>query len=149
MDAASCFSGNWLYTGGNQTKESYRNAQAAWKEDVVFFASLPLLFEDDHAICVHAGLKPGIPVNRQEPEDLLWIRESFYRHPGMWEKLVIFGHTPTLFINNEASPWFNGKLVGIDTGCAFGGALTAITLSEGQIIHVVQVESSKSRLCAS
>ncbi len=123
--------------------------QSAWsdnsvnmqrKEVIEYLESLPLFFEEQNTIYVHAGLKPGIPLHSQCVDDLLWIREEFYEHPHHWDKTIVFGHTPTTMLTGKATPWVQGHLIGIDTGCIFGGALTAITVDmHGRLLQTTQV----------
>jgi serine/threonine protein phosphatase 1 len=130
---------NWMYNGGNATLASYGVRMATWKQAPArgefaarhrdFFASLATYHEDEHTIYVHAGVDPAIPeMERQSPEVLLWIRERFFRNADLWQgKQIIFGHTPTLLMGLADGEIFRAdKLYGIDTGCVYGGCLTAI-----------------------
>jgi len=74
-------------------------------------------------VCVHAGIRPGIALSKQSADDLLWIREEFLRTPHGLSELVVFGHTP----HRDVVTHLPGKL-GIDTGCVYGGMLTAVEL---------------------
>jgi serine/threonine protein phosphatase 1 len=49
-------------------------------------ATVDLLF-------VHAGIRPGVPVTLQDPEDLMWIRDPFLLDPRDHGPLVVHGHT--------------------------------------------------------
>lgn len=117
--------------------------------------SLPLWYEDEHAIYVHAGLD-GEGDDWKHPRDsrakcLLWMREPdfFLQYRG---KRLVFGHTTTSCLpstahlldadNAEArqegksSPsevWRRGDLIGLDTGCGKGGHLSALELPSGQV----------------
>jgi serine/threonine protein phosphatase 1 len=104
-----------------------------------WLAALPVWYEDDHAIYVHAGLD-GEGAVWKHPRDgaqkpLLWMRErDFYlQYEG---KPVVFGHTPTSELP-PAEPgrgvWRRGPLVGLDTGCGRGGWLSAIELPSGTV----------------
>ena len=44
---------------------------------MAFLTNLPFLFESGDILFVHAGLRPGIAVEHQKPDDLTWIREDF------------------------------------------------------------------------
>jgi hypothetical protein len=55
--------------------------------------------QDDLRYCVHAGVRPGLPLDRQTEADKLWIRDSFLRHTGPFPKYVVQGHTPTIYID--------------------------------------------------
>lgn len=95
-----------------------------------FFRGLRLRFETESHIFVHAGLNPGRPLDAQDPDDLLWIREGFLGRDFDFGKTVVFGHTP--FKEPYVAP---GRL-GLDTGAVYGGPLTAAVLPEGRFITV-------------
>jgi serine/threonine protein phosphatase 1 len=129
----------WIQNGGNPTLHSYGVDYRRWPragrrgdflaEDREFFANLERFHEDDATIFVHAGIDTGIADMRvQDPETLLWIREKFFRNAANWKgKEVIFGHTPTTSMGLPARQTFQShKFYGIDTGCVYGGYLTAI-----------------------
>ena len=71
---------------------------------------------------VHAGIRPEVPLDRQDPEDLLWIREPFLGSDLDHGKVVVHGHTPT------DRPVVRANRIGIDTGACYGGRLTALVL---------------------
>ena len=81
--------------------------------------ALALWHEAGELLFVHAGIRPGIPLERQSEDDLIWIRDEFLedtrRHP--W--LVVHGHTPV------PEPAHFGKRVDLDGGAAFGNPLAA------------------------
>lgn len=81
---------------------------------------------------VHAGVRPHLPLAEQSRDDLLWIREEFTFAEHGLPTTVVFGHTPCREVLFEVP----GK-IGIDTGCVFGGRLTALDLSNGRM-HQVQ-----------
>jgi serine/threonine protein phosphatase 1 len=111
--------------------------------DVVeWIRAMPMFYEDEHAIYVHAGI-PQNPDGRfphpseVEPQlALLWCRDRdfFKSYDG---KLVVFGHTATEQLPPELSSytpedptdlWAGPCTVGLDTGCGKGGFLTAVEL---------------------
>ena len=71
---------------------------------------------------VHAGVRPGVPLDAQDPEDLLWIRDRFLRHRGVHERTVVHGHTPA------RAPHVDHRRIGVDTGAYATGVLTAVVL---------------------
>ncbi len=107
----------------------------AWLE------SLPVYWEDQHAIYVHAGL-PRLgerwlhPSEVADPRPLLWERSETFFHDYRGKR-VVFGHTSTEHLPQEVSCHTPGDgldvfvsdcLVGLDTGCGRGGFLSAIEL---------------------
>jgi len=120
----------FLMNGGRATATSY----GAGEGPIAFAAALPpahldflsrteLMHRTPGVVCVHAGIRPGVPLEGQVAEDLLWIREEFLRVPHGLDATVVFGHTP----HRDVVTHLTGKL-GIDTGCVYGGALTAVEL---------------------
>jgi serine/threonine protein phosphatase 1 len=87
-------------------------------------------FEDmivigDYAF-VHAGIRPGVPLDQQRKSDLRWIREEFVGQRGDLEKVIVYGHTIYDDIDER------GSRIGIDTGAYASGKLTAIGLEGGE-----------------
>src|SRR3546814_1652507 len=93
-------------------------------------------FEDmveigDYAF-VHAGIKPGVPLAEQKPEDLRWIRDEFLSSRKSHEgKIVVHGHTIMLEVDEHPNR------IGIDTGAYHSGRLTAIRSEE----HTSELQS--------
>lgn len=83
------------------------------------------IVEGDY-LFVHAGIKPGIALDEQDPNDLRWIREPFLSHEGDHPYVVVHGHT----IEDEAVVLPNR--IGIDTGAYRQGRLTALVLEGNQ-----------------
>lgn len=71
---------------------------------------------------VHAGIRPGVPIEEQQPSDTRWIRKGFLDSRSEHGVLVVHGHT----VSDEPDEQFNR--IGIDTGAYKGGPLTAIAL---------------------
>jgi serine/threonine protein phosphatase 1 len=85
---------------------------------------------------VHAGIRPGIPVQEQRNEDLLWIREDFTESHGIHEHIVVHGHTITPEVE-----WRPNR-IGIDTGAFISGVLTCLVL-EGAERRVLQTGAKR------
>ncbi|MCC6554171.1 MAG: serine/threonine protein phosphatase [Polyangiaceae bacterium] len=111
------------------------------REVLEWMRALPLYYEDEHAIYVHAGLTKG-PHGWLHPDAtrvklaLLWCRDAdfFRNYRG---KLVVFGHTATALLPPELSTytpedpadlWAGPSAIGVDTGCGKTGFLTAVEL---------------------
>lgn len=101
-----------------------------------FFQSLPLYHEDEDFIYVHGGIRPGLDMDNQIEGDLLWIREEFFNSNKTFDKPIIFGHTPTKYLTGSWTPFIKKDRIGIDTGCVYGGHLTAIGIENGEIVGV-------------
>ncbi len=120
----------FLANGGRQTLESYMNQSRNGltspipHEHLDFFETLPLYYQTDNYIFVHAGLRNKVPLEMQESHDLLWIRDSFIRSKYDFGKRVIFGHTPF------PEPLIQPNKIGIDTGACYGNKLTCVKLPE-------------------
>ncbi|MDD5711452.1 MAG: metallophosphoesterase, partial [Smithellaceae bacterium] len=123
----------YLLNGGRRTLESYGIWEGRDSENGIpathmdFFHGLPYHYETDDYIFVHAGLRPGIPLEKQDAEDLIWIRYEFIRSSYDFGKVVVFGHTPLY------DPLVEDNKIGIDTGAVYGGKLTCLVLPEKRI----------------
>lgn len=87
-----------------------------------FFESLAYRHEVGGYCFVHAGVRPGIALDRQVPEDLLWIRDEFLLSERRLEKIIVHGHTPL------EEPERRGFRIGVDTGAYATGRLSAVVL---------------------
>lgn len=86
-------------------------------EHVAFADGLPLWHETKDKIFVHAGIRPGIPMERQDEDDLVWIRDGFLEDTRDHGKLIVHGHTaldhPVAYPNR----------INLDGGAGFGNPL--------------------------
>ena len=118
----------FFVNGGQETLRSYQGKASRWDDECVppehraFFGSLETYLVLPDYYVVHAGFRPGVAVNRQELEDIIWIREPFIESDHDFGKPVIFGHTPF------RKPYMNHRKIGIDTGAVYGGNLTCLEL---------------------
>jgi serine/threonine protein phosphatase 1 len=132
----------WLYYGGAATLYSYGiNAQAKPPEGTErfshlsaelarqlparhlrFLRRLALHHSEGDYLFVHAGIRPGIPIERQQPEDILYIRDEFLNFAETYGHIVVHGHT----ITND--PDVRPNRIGIDTGAFATGRLTSLVL---------------------
>ncbi|MEL0020835.1 MAG: metallophosphoesterase family protein [Rickettsiales bacterium] len=85
-----------------------------------FFAALETTHIEGTYLFVHAGLRPGVPIERQSEEDLLWIRGAFLDSPADWGYTVVQGHS--------AGPELEVRAIRInlDTGAVWTGRLTSM-----------------------
>ena len=114
----------WIDNGGDATLASY--GRAVTPEHLDWMAGLPLMDRDAHRVYVHAGLMPNVPVEEQDEEACLWIRERFLRAPGdQLPAHVVHGHTP--FWAGKPDPRQPELLehrTNLDTGAYMTGVLT-------------------------
>jgi serine/threonine protein phosphatase 1 len=78
-------------------------------------------------IFVHAGVRPGVPLEQQTVDDMLWIREPFLSYAGDLGAVVVHGHTP------RPEPEIRRNRIGIDTGAVMGGKLTCAVLEADRV----------------
>lgn len=127
----------FFLNGGDATAASYEyRIQEGEKmldiptEHLDFFRTLHLFYETPEYIFVHAGLRPGIPLREQSPDDLVWIRHKFIYSDFDFGKAVVFGHTPF------SRPLIEDNKIGIDTGAVYGGSLTCVELPSRTVYEV-------------
>lgn len=89
-----------------------------------FFKSLNLSATLGDYFFAHAGVMPGVPLDRQRPRDLMWVRHDFLDASDDFGKLVVHGHTPV------KEPQVRANRIGIDTGAWKYGRLTALRLHQ-------------------
>ena len=137
------FGATWMEHGGGTTLVSYgvqppatRTDPEAWarvSEQFAralppphrdFYGSLELLRVVGDYAFVHAGVRPGVPLDQQSERDLLWIRQEFLQDRGPFGKVIVHGHTPL----EEAQ--LTPHRLGIDTGAYATGVLTAVRLQD-------------------
>ena len=87
-----------------------------------FLADLKTSFVCGDYFFSHAGVRPGIPLEKQRDIDLLWIRQEFLAHQMDFGKIIIHGHTPV------AEPEIRTNRINIDTGAYATGRLTCLKL---------------------
>lgn len=134
----------WEFNGKRSTVSSYGGV-SAMSDDVEWMKTLPLYYETDNFIFVHAGVNPDVPLEENTSYELLWERDGFIYNPTNFRKKVIFGHTPSVAFNDTDKPYETicGN-IGIDTGCVFSGKLTALIIESDEIIKYCQVGAETS-----
>ncbi|WP_084164697.1 metallophosphoesterase family protein [Skermanella stibiiresistens] len=70
----------------------------------------------------HAGIRPGVALNRQQKDDMMWIRDDFLNSTVDHGKVVVHGHTICDL------PEVRNNRIGIDTGAYASGHLTCLVL---------------------
>lgn len=118
---------NFIMNGGDRTEASY-GFEPAPKHHMEWVNKLPFMLVRENHVIVHGGLEPGVSLENQRQEVVTWIRDKFLRLKDTeWDgKHIIHGHTPKhsgkpAFSEPELLSWRTN----LDTGCCFGGPLTA------------------------
>jgi serine/threonine protein phosphatase 1 len=102
-------------------------------EHLSFISSLRIsLLVGRYFIC-HAGVRPGIPLERQTEEDLLWIRDQFLQSRADFGKIVVHGHTPA------ERPELLPNRINVDTGAYMTGCLTCAVL-DGELVRFLSTQ---------
>ena len=141
----------WLEFGGEQTLESYgidltrvsrhRSGTGGLGEitratvpeaHISLLRRLPVSVRFGDVLFVHAGVRPGVPLEQQDDDDFMWIREPFVSEPNRLGLTVVHGHTPA----NE--PVFAPGRIGIDTGAFATGRLTVLRVfgDEAAVVYL-------------
>jgi serine/threonine protein phosphatase 1 len=93
----------------------------------VLMSAEHILFDRQYAY-VHAGVDPSLPLDEQEPRDLMWIREQFLQFDGPLSHVVVHGHSP----NKQFVPEIKSNRIGIDTWAFRSGKLSCLAVSPDQ-----------------
>jgi serine/threonine protein phosphatase 1 len=139
----------WLNWGGRETLLSYgvtvpmkvdrrhvedlRDALLAVlpERHLAFYQGMQMLYQCGDYLFVHAGIRPGKPLQEQSNEDLLWIRHEFTESRRQHDHVVVHGHT----ISEDVE--FHPNRIGIDTGAYCTGVLSCLVL-EGEEQRLLQ-----------
>lgn len=144
---------DWLRFGGKECLRSYgvdpdrlramspQRMTAAVREAIPrahidFLRSFDDTFRAGDYLFVHAGVRPGIPLDEQSRTDLRWIREPFLGDRSDHGFLVVHGHTIREVVEQHPNR------IGIDTGAYRHGVLTAIGI-EGRDRWFIQARAAQ------
>ncbi len=140
----------WYANGGDATLTNYGieiedkwpdfSVLVEWREGLSkaisatqwrFLSDLALFHVEGDYAFVHAGVRPGVPLKSQDPNDLMWIREEFHASRVQHDYVIVHGHSVSSKAVNRTNR------IGIDTGAGYGRALTAVVLSgaERRFLH--------------
>jgi serine/threonine protein phosphatase 1 len=133
MDGDRPAATDFLHAGGSEALASWgldrdlpRDAwQAALPaDDVAWLRSLALTHRVGDYLFVHAGIRPGVPLEAQSREDLTAMRQPFLSTEQDFGVVVVHGHSssPTAMIARNR--------IGLDTGAGTGGKLTCVMLQD-------------------
>jgi len=136
--------------GNNEQKliDGRKRLPSLSSDDVSFLESLPLAISWGDSLVVHGGVDPRKPIAEHARAELLTLRslapEGGYERPYWFETRrksprVFFGHTVL------SEPFETDWAVGLDTGCVYGGRLTAYRCSTGEFVGVDPVTTHVDR----
>lgn len=129
-------------------------------QDINYITNMPTYIELEEVIAVHAGLKPGILLSNQKKDDLMYLRYTdanrrfislkkintvgkeaagaiFWTDFWYGPKSVVYGHNVCSFdepLIEERVPGVT--CYGLDTGCCFGGKLSALIWETKEVVQV-------------
>jgi len=135
---------SWLFNGGDATLRSYgvdledpAFGREGWPwaqqrlidglpaPHLAFLRDLILQHVEGDYMFVHAGVRPGVALDRQDETDLLWIRDDFLRSTEQFGKMIVHGHTVTADVEVHLNR------IGIDTGAYISDTLSCLVLEGG------------------
>jgi bis(5'-nucleosyl)-tetraphosphatase (symmetrical) len=149
----------WYRSNGKNydSQEYYANFS---DEDINYIAQMPTSIKIDDTIIVHAGLRPGIPLEKQSKDDLMYLRyidsnqkfvslkkiskigkelaeAHFWTEFWTGPESIVYGHNVSSMETPLIEEIYPGTTCyGLDTGCCFGGKLTALILETKEIVQV-------------
>ncbi len=140
---------SWFRHGGRETLQSYGLAAPDPAADGEFPAARQALGErlpaahrtfldatkvmhrEGDYLFVHAGIRPGVQIEKQDPTDFMWIRHEFLESDVPSGVCVVHGHTI------EARPAITDQRIGLDTGAYYTGVLSCAVI-EGDAVRFLQ-----------
>ena len=126
--------------------EHYYVASALSTADLKWMYSLPWFISSSHlnALFVHAGFVSGIRLAKQNPRLMMNMRSilpdgtvtsKFFNN---WPWARLWDGPQTVFFGHDADRGLQQyeHAIGLDTGCVYGGKLTACILPERRLVSV-------------
>lgn len=139
----------WLNVGGENTMKSYEGDTMP-APHLEFFDTAKLYLELDDKLFVHAGIKPGIPLEQQSPDIFMWDRSLFQEamnryQMGHPQKLtgydeVYIGHSPIHRLG-FTKPLFTGGIWLMDTGAGWEGVLSIMDIDTKEVYSSNRVDT--------
>ena len=139
----------WFRHGGRETLQSYGIEAPLPTEEHEFPAARAALrarlpaahrtfldrtrvsHREGDYLFVHAGVRPGVAIADQDPNDFMWIRHEFMDSEAHFGVCVVHGHTI------EARPAITDQRIGLDTGAYYTGVLSCAAI-EGDAVRFLQ-----------
>jgi len=135
----------WLRHGGRETLQSYGldapqpgaeaefpAARTALGERLppahrAFLDATQAMHREGDYVFVHAGIRPGVRLDKQDPNDFMWIRHEFMDSDANLGVCVVHGHTI------EARPAITDNRLGLDTGAYASGVLSCAVIEDDTV----------------
>lgn len=144
---------------GNKFYDAHSHYSELNDDDVNYISKMPFYIKLKEDLWVlHAGVKPGIPIDKQKKDDLTYLRYTdkdrnfismhkiakgeapeamFWTQFWTGPASVIYGHNVHSLELPKVEEVASGVICwGLDTGCCFGGRLSALIIDTGEIVQV-------------
>ena len=108
----------WEWNGGDTTLLPFYRHHRAW------FAALPRTAIRGPYLFVHAGVRPGVPLEQQKDDDLIWIRQPFLNRAHGLPYTVVHGHS----ITKDHRIDRRADRINLDTGAFHSGVLSSLRI---------------------
>jgi serine/threonine protein phosphatase 1 len=136
---------SWFRHGGRETLQSYgleapqHTAEAEFPAACealrqrlppahrAFLDSTQVMHREGDYMFVHAGIRPGVKLEKQDPNDFMWIRHEFMDSDAKFGVCVVHGHTI------EARPAITDNRIGLDTGAYASGVLSCAVIEDDTV----------------
>lgn len=130
------------------TEKNAEILKTEFAAEIEFLRNARHYYQYGNLLLTHAGFDSSLE-NWQDTssQDFLWIR-NHYKEENKTGLINIFGHTPTRNMHEVDDIWMSscGSYIGIDGGCAYGGQLNALLISEqGEILDTFFVLSGEKK----
>jgi serine/threonine protein phosphatase 1 len=119
----------WLANSGATTQRNYPERAGKMTDDHLgWLAALPYCHDDGLRFFVHAGIDLAVPLDAQDPETMMWMREPFLTRSDKIDvgRFIVHGHTP----QTNGEPDLRKHRVNVDTAAVLGGPLTAAAFDD-------------------
>jgi serine/threonine protein phosphatase 1 len=136
LDGDRAAATDWLWAGGRAALASWSLdpdlPREQWEaalppEHVAFLRGLKRMHREGDYLFVHAGIRPGVALQKQALDDLVSIRQPFLWTDQPLGAIVVHGHSSNPTVTRTESR------IGLDTGAGMGGKLTCAVLEEDVI----------------
>lgn len=114
-------------------------------QEIAYLNSLPFVLEiDGVGVCTHMGLIEASPLQTQPVQEMLKIDRDWYHSWDKLQRSLSKKDRTVVFYGHHASVGLNLKKYskGLDSGCVYGGQLSALVIDKYQVETLYQVECS-------